>query len=203
MVKIFGEAMSRAYRCLWLARELNIEFEHVLVDTVVGAKKPEHLAINPNGKVPALIDGPLALWESMAINLYLAKKHGGSLAPQTLDEEARTLQWTFWAVSECEQACTVLMTRRIPRPALNPTPEAQQDAEPQLRRVLPVLDAHLSTRPYLIGDRFTVADLNVASVLSSAKAGGYDFGQTPHLDRWLRECLRRPAQKETVRSIAS
>jgi glutathione S-transferase len=203
MLKIFGEPRSRAYRCLWLARELGIEVENVPVAPDVGAKAAEHLAVNPNGKVPALIDGSLVMWESMAINLYLAKKFGGSLAPQTLEEEAAVLQWTFWVVNECEVAAIHVMQRKVPRPGYQPTEQEVLAGEETLRRVLPILDAALVGRPYLLGDRFTVADLNVASVVGSAKAGGFDFNPVPNVARWLSDCLKRPAQRESVRAMTA
>ncbi len=74
MIKLFGITASRAVRSLWAAEEVGIDFEHVPTHFVGDAKKPEYLAINPNGRVPALVDGNLVLWESLAINLYLARK---------------------------------------------------------------------------------------------------------------------------------
>src|SRR5437867_2576366 len=103
MVKIYGSSRSRAYRCLWTALELGIELEQVPVH-FDSTKSKEYLAVNPNGRIPAMIDGDVVLWESMAINLYLTKKKGGDLAPRSLAEEAEVLKWTFWVVTECEEA---------------------------------------------------------------------------------------------------
>src|SRR5579864_4615193 len=101
-IKIYGSAMSRASRVMWCARELGIPYEHIDIawDSL---KKPDYLAINPNGKVPAMTDGNLTLFESLAINLYLAKKYGtGELYPTNLEDEARVSQWTLWAATEVE-----------------------------------------------------------------------------------------------------
>ena len=73
-VKIYGPAASRAARALWIVHELGIPFEHVAME-MKDAKGAEYLKINPNGKVPALVDGDFRLFESMAINLYLAAKY--------------------------------------------------------------------------------------------------------------------------------
>src|SRR5438270_12862372 len=84
-IKIYGSAMSRAARVMWCAKELGLSFEHIDVawDSL---KKPEFLAVNPNGKVPGFQDGNVTLFESLAINLYLAKKYGtGELYPTNLD----------------------------------------------------------------------------------------------------------------------
>ena len=102
---IYGSAASRTSWVLWLAEELGLKYEHVPVNHRAGkSRKPEHLALNPNGHVPVMRDDDLVLWESLAINLYLAKKHGGPIAPATPADEARALMWSMWALSELEIA---------------------------------------------------------------------------------------------------
>src|SRR5262245_66683813 len=94
---VYGTPMSRAARTLWMCRELGIPFEQKNVHFADGsAKTAEYLAINPNGRIPAIQDGEFTLYESMAINLYLARKHPGPLSLATLEEEARAWQWSFW-----------------------------------------------------------------------------------------------------------
>ena len=101
-MKIYGSPMSRASRVLWCAKELGVPFEHVDVPWE-NLKKADFLAINPNGKVPGFSDGDLKLFESLAINLYIAKKYGtGELYPTNPEDEARILQWTIWAATEVE-----------------------------------------------------------------------------------------------------
>ena len=80
-VKLYGTSKSRALRSIWAIEETGIEYEHIPTSFAGDSKKPEYLAINPNGRVPSLVDGDLVLFESMAINLYLAKKYGGALYP--------------------------------------------------------------------------------------------------------------------------
>ena len=82
--------MSRAFRVLWMARELGLEYENIPAHPRAGdTRKPDYLKINPNGHVPAIVDGDYVLWELLAINLYLAKKHGGPLAPTDLAEDGK------------------------------------------------------------------------------------------------------------------
>jgi glutathione S-transferase len=197
MIKIYGTGRSRATRCFWAALELGIEFEQVPIhfgDT----KVPEYLAINPNGRVPALVDDEVVLFESMAINLYLAKKAGGDVAPRSLAEEAQVLKWSFWAVTECEEAANTVLFHRFLLPEGNREESLARDAEATLVGPLQVLEGALAGKDYLLGDRFTVADLNVASVLSWVKAGRMSLATLPNVDRWLRACLKRPAQKAAL-----
>ena len=123
-LKIYGVARSRASRVLWMAKELGLDYEHVKVDFATGeTRRPEHLALNPNGHIPVIDDDGFVLWESMAINLYLAKKYGaGGLYPARLEDEARAWQWSFWGMTEVERpVLTALFNRAI-------LPEGQRDA---------------------------------------------------------------------------
>jgi glutathione S-transferase len=194
-LKIYGVARSRAFRTLWMAGELGIAYEHVKVDFSGGSRRPEYLAVNPNGHVPAIDDDGFKLWESMAINLYLAKKHGsgaGGLYPQTLQDEARCWQWSFWGMTEVERpALTVLLNRIGPEEGRDAA--AADEAERALAAPLKVLDAAVTGTPYLLGDRFTVADLNVASILAWARQARVDLAAFPKAEAWLKSCHDRPA----------
>src|SRR5204862_8267567 len=93
-LRIYGIARTRAFRALWIAKELGLDYDHVPIEIgPAGARKPEYLAINPNGRLPAIDDDRFVLWESLAITLYLAKKHG-RLYPATLAGEAKAWQWS-------------------------------------------------------------------------------------------------------------
>src|SRR5215468_4620638 len=110
-VKIYGIPRSRAFRTLWMAKELGLDYENVAVDFANdGTRTPQYLAVNPNGHVPAIDDNGFVLWESMAINLYLAKKYGaGTLYLTALEDEARTWQWSFWGMTEIERPVLTAM----------------------------------------------------------------------------------------------
>src|SRR5580700_8085643 len=115
-MKIYGIPRSRAFRTLWMARELGLDYENIPIGTNDGSSRtPEFLKINPNGHIPAIDDDGVVLWESMAINLYLAKKYGaGSLYPARLEDEARTWQWSFWGMTEVERPVLTAMFHRAP-----------------------------------------------------------------------------------------
>jgi len=206
-LKLYGGAKNRGRRCYWLVKELGLDIEPVEIDLHSGQhKSPEFLKINPNGHVPVLDDDGLLLHESFAINLHLAKKYGvaqGSpLAPRSLEEEALMTQWTFWVVNEIEHLQGVILQHRLTTAgpaatALLPEgardPKRADDAWERLQKPLGVLDATLTGRDYLVGDRFTVADLNVAIVLSTFSRLGLELTRYPNLRAWLDTCLARPA----------
>ncbi len=194
-LKIYGVARSRAFRTLWMAGELGLDYEHVKLDFADGStRRPAYLAINPNGHVPAIDDDGFTLWESMAINLYLAKKYGSGagLYPQRLEDEARAWQWSFWGMTEIERPALAVLMNRV-------GPEDRRDAaaadkgERALAAPLKVLDAAVSTTPYLLGGEFTVADLNVASILAWARQARVDLSAFPKAAAWLKLCHDRPA----------
>jgi glutathione S-transferase len=193
-LKIYGVPLSRAYRALWMANELGLDYENVPINFADGsAKTPEYLAVNPNGRIPAIDDNGFKLWESMAINLYLAKKHGSVLLPKAMEGEAETIQWSFWVMTEVEKPALTVLLHRFFLPKNKRDSKLADEAEHQLQKPLSVLDQRLATTGYLIGETFTVADLNVASVLSWVRIGFVALSGFPHVDQWLAGCLKRPA----------
>lgn len=194
-IKIYGVARSRAFRTLWMAGELGLPYEHIKIDFADGAtRRPDYLAINPNGHVPTIDDGGFRLWESMAINLYLAKKYGAAsgLYPQSLHDEARAWQWSFWGMTEVERPALSALLNRI-GPEDRRDAAAADAAERALAAPLKVLDAALAGTPYLLGEGFTVADLNVASILAWARQARVSLAAAPKAEAWLKACHDRPA----------
>ena len=192
-MKIYGAQMSRASRVLWCANELGVPYEFVDVPWE-NQKQAEFLAVNPCGKFPGFADGDLKLFESLAINLYIAKKYGtGELYPTNIEDEARTLQWTLWAATEVEpNAFPSLM---VALGYSKDTAGAAAAAE-KLKPVLKVLDDCLKDREYLVGKKFSVADLNVAAVAAMTRHGKIDISYAPHVAAWLDKCLARPARTQ-------
>ena len=108
-LQIYGVARTRAFRALWVAEELGIAYEHKPVEIGdAGARTPEFLALDPNGRLPVIVDGDFVLPESLAITLYLAKKYSpGKLYPARLEDEARVWQWSFWAIAEVDRGVNI------------------------------------------------------------------------------------------------
>jgi len=194
---IYGSPMSRAFRVLWMARELGLQYENVPLDPRAGdTRKPDYLKINPNGHVPAIVDGDYVLWESLAINLYLAKKHGGPLAPADLAEEGKALAWSMWALTELEDNVVTLVQSVLMPPERKPNAARVESAKEGLKAPLRVLDAALAPNQYLLGSRFTVADLNVAGVVAGLVIAKFELDAWPNVRAWLAACTGRKAFAE-------
>ncbi len=192
-LRIYGVARTRAFRALWIAKELGLDYEHIPVEIgQAGARQPDYLAINPNGRLPAIDDGGFTLWESLAITLYLAKKHG-RLYPATLEGEAKAWQWSLWAVQEVDRGVNIWSLHALRLPPEDRDPKRLAEALAVLEPPFKVLDGALAGRPYLLGDDFTVADLNVAAVIG--RAVDMDLSAKPRLRDWLARCLARPAAR--------
>ena len=197
-LKIYGIARSRAFRNIWLAEELGLDYE-VIDIAPTDAHTDERLrALNPNARVPAIDDDGVVIWESIAINLYLAGKHRGELSADDAAEYGRILQWSFWGVTECEPFALEALRHRMLWPEEKRVEAKAVEALAALERPFAILNSELQTREYLAADRFTVADLNVASILGWAKAAGMDLAPYPNLKAWLSRCTSRPAARKAA-----
>ncbi len=200
MIKMHGTSMSRAARSLWALEEFGLKYEHVPVGFSGELQKPEYLKINPNGHIPAIEDGGAVVWESMAINLYLAEKYGKApMWPATVEQHAACYQWSFWGMTEIEPLLMTLLANRMMLPPEQRNEKAAAKAVEDLKKPLKILDAHLHNREYLLGKEFTIADLNVASVLSLAVLVQLDLSATPNAQKWLQKCMERPANQKAIR----
>ncbi|MEO6319400.1 MAG: glutathione S-transferase family protein [Polaromonas sp.] len=197
-LKIYGTAASRAARPLWVAQELGLVYEHIALPYLGGATRtPEFLKVNPNGRIPVVDDDGVLVWESMACTLYLAERFKGNgldlLAARNHAEQAEILRWSFWVVTECEKDALTFLMHRVLMPAERRKPLLAEEAIRHLNSPLRVLDQHLQTRSYLAGERFTVADICVASVLAWIEGASELMVQYSQVRDWLQRCLARPA----------
>lgn len=207
MLKIYGLYRSRATRNIWLCDELGIPFELVPViqaDRPAGVataqfplttKSPEFLKINPNGHIPSIDDDGLILHESLGINLYLAKKHGGPLAPANIAEDGLMTTWTAWAMTEVEPRSIQVLYHRVAKPADQRDPKIADANVAALKAPFAVLDKALAESGYIVGGRFTVADINVAECVRYAMAAPDLFETNPNVKAWLAKVQARPAFK--------
>jgi glutathione S-transferase len=207
-LKIYGVLRSRASRNVWLAKELGIPYELVPVvqayrlpdpsaaDAPLNTASPSFLKINPNGLIPCIDDDGLVLNESLAINLHLARKHGGPLAPADLREDALMTMWTLWAATECEPHSVKIVLNYADR---GRNVGIINDAVAALKRPFAVLDEALRAgNGHVVGGRFTVADLNLAEVVRYAQPVPGIFAGYPHLQAWIEACQARPAFREMI-----
>jgi glutathione S-transferase len=197
-LRIYGIARTRAFRALWVAKEVGIAYEHLPIEIGdAGARSPEFLALNPNGRLPCIVDDGFVLFESLAITLYLAKKHAlGTLYPATLEDEARAWQWSLWALNEVDRGVNIWSLHAVRLPPDERHTAKRKEALNVLAAPFRVLDNTVAKWPYLLGDAFSIADLNVAAVIS--RAVDMDLSAVPHLKAWLARCLERPAAREAL-----
>jgi len=168
-----------------------------LIQTSVRAddlQSPAYLQLNPNARIPTLVDGDVVVWESMAINLYLAQKPG-PMQSNSAAVLGIAAQWSFWAMLESEALLLELLSHRAMLPEYARDPSHIERNTMLLQKPLAVLDNALNGRAHLAGENFTVADLNVASILAWGKIARLDFSRHPNVARWLEKSLARPAYK--------
>ena len=208
MLTIYGVYRSRASRPLWLLGEIGLPFRHIPViqayrladpssmDAPLNTASPSYLAVNPAGQIPAMDDEGFILTESMAITHYLANRHGGDLGPADAKEEALMVQASLIAATSIEMpSLTILLAQSEGRAA---TPEGAAEvaaAADRLRRPFARLNAVLAKQDWLVGGRFTVADINVAECSRYAQASPDLIDEFPAVKAWLARCQARPAFK--------
>jgi len=181
---------------LWALEELGVNYEHLPIPTTE-AKSPGHLKLNPNGHVPVLEDDGIVVWESMAINLYLAEKYGkNSLWPAEPAARADIYKWSFFAMTEVEPHLVTILRNRVMNPSEQRDEKAAQAAVEALKAPLSVLEGALKGKEYLLGKNFSIADLNVAAVMSWIPMMKLDLSAWPNVSAWLQKCLGREANKK-------
>ncbi len=194
MIKIYGPKLGSAFKCHVLMLEMGIEYEEVKVDFEKGDQfKPEYLKLNPNGKIPCIVDGDFVLWESMAINNYLATKYHTDLLGDSPEEKALVDQWSYWAILEIQPNLYTIAFQKFRVPEGEKDEKALKKAMDELPKVLKILDKQLEGKEYILGDRFTLADINVASCVMVADFAKYDISAYKNVSRWIAKLNKRPS----------
>jgi glutathione S-transferase len=207
MITLYGVYRSRASRPLWLLAECGVDFTHVPViqsyrlnqpkaaAAALNTASPEFLAVNPIGQIPALVEDDLVLSESLAITLYIARRHGGPLGPQSDAEAALMEQWALFAATAVEGPALDILNTQI---NAADTTEGQAHiaiSAEKLRRPLARLQRQLEGADWLVGNRFTVADINTAECLRYAQGHPTLLAEFPAVTAWLTRAQARPAFK--------
>ncbi|BDA71564.1 glutathione S-transferase N-terminal domain protein [Calothrix sp. PCC 7716] len=180
-LKLYGGAKTRTPMVQWYLEELGIKYDYISLDISAGEnRKPEYLAINPMGKVPAILDGNLKLWESGAILLYLAEKYKNK--PASIEESAQVTQWVFFANA-----------------TLSPALFTEEKRKTEMPRLLEALNQALQNKSFLVGNDLSAADIGVASYLYFAKIlVPVNYSQYPAINSYLNAMEARPAFKNTL-----
>ncbi len=196
MITLYGAPRSSAGRCLWCLEEIGLIYHNKNVDMRAKEHKSEaFLKLNPNGKVPVLVDsdGDVTLFESMAINFYLAEKYKPILMGKNHAEKASSFQWSFWASSELQGPLIEVFIQKMFMPDDKRDQKIIDNNLEKLPGLFNILDGALAKSKYLAGDNFTLADLNTASVATIAPLLGFNLSAYKHIDGWLKAISDRKA----------
>lgn len=195
MLRIYGSAKSRTLRVLWLVSELGIPYEQKdWLPRAPETRTPEFYALNPNGRVPVIDDDGFVLYESMAINMYLAKKHRSALYPADPKHEALVWQWSLWETDRLDRQLVNYCRHTKDLPEAERKPAVADAAWKEVAPAFDALDKALVKSDWLAGPAFSVADLNVASALYRALT--LDLDKWPRMKAWFHRCWERPAAKK-------
>ncbi|HHP7243263.1 MAG TPA: glutathione S-transferase family protein [Elainellaceae cyanobacterium] len=181
MLKLYGGTRSRASIVQWYLEELGIPYEFILLDLQAGEQhQAKFLEINPFGKVPAIIDNGLTIWESGAILLYLAEKY--SAHPASIEQRAEWGQWTLFANA-----------------TLGPGIFVESNREREEDRLLSPINQRLEQQPYMLGEHFGIADVAVGSILAYMPIMlKLDFNDYPSIKQYLQRLAERPAFQKAI-----
>jgi glutathione S-transferase len=195
MLKIYGSVMSRASRNIWTAEEACAPYELASLDFRKGEhKQPAFLAINPAGKMPAIVDGDVAMSESMAINVFIAQKYAkGKLWPADEKGQAKCLQWTLWAAAELEPVAYGRLREVYFKKEEDRDQALLADLAEKAKPIVAVLEVALQNSAFVGGNVFTVGDINVACAMEYLVRTNFDLAPWPKTAAWYKACTERPA----------
>ncbi|MEO5624366.1 MAG: glutathione S-transferase family protein [Dokdonella sp.] len=204
-MKLYWSDVLSARKACAVAKYLQSPVEYVYLDMGSGEHKtPEYLALNPNGKVPTLVDGTRTLWEADAIMCHLAARCDSKLWPQDA-RQIDVIRWLSWAAQHFNRAAGTLYFEYIIKPRFNigdVDADAVAQATSQFRQHAAVLDAHLAARDWLVDDILTVADFSVAITLPFANEAHIPLDEFPAIGRWHDRLNELEAWREPVPAIA-
>jgi glutathione S-transferase len=196
-LKLYYAPMTSADRVHWALEELGVPYEKVKLDLAAGdQRKPEYLALNPNGKVPLLVAEGKPIFESLAILLYLGERFGEEkgLFPPPNADRAEAFKWMAWASVTLFEATVRLFRNTLDRiPADERNPKVAEGAKQDLTKAIGILDRALEGKEYLVGNQFSFADIAVVTALAFLPRFGMDFSSFASVNVWMDRCTSRPA----------
>ena len=200
MIKIYGSPKSSAGRVFWMLEELNLPYEAVKINMREKEHKSEaFLKLNPNGKVPCLTEGEFVIWESVAINNYLAEKYSPQLLGTTPETRGLVQQWSLWAMLELQKPIIDIFIQKVFVPEDRRDLALIERSEKVCPQLFKILDNALNSSRYLAGDDFTVADLNLASVVAITKPIQMDISAYKNINAWMDAISQRPSFKKYIK----
>lgn len=196
-LKFYYTPMTSAIRVHWALEELGVPYEKVRIDFEAGdQKKPEFLALNPNGKVPLLVAEGEPIFESLAILLYLGERFGvdKGLFPTPSPTRAVAFKWMAWSTVTLGEAVTRYLRNTADRfPAEERNAKAAETAKSDIQAALGILDKELADKPYVLGDSFSLVDVSLAALVPFLARVGIETGAFTNINAWVGRCMSRPA----------
>jgi glutathione S-transferase len=199
-ITIHGIARSRALRNIWAAEELGLKYQlNEIGFDEAGIGSAKFKKINPMGQLPALSDDDFHMSESLAINLYLANKKGGKLAPKGKAEFGAVMMWTLFGATQIEPNAAQVMYHTFMKPEAERDPKIAAAATEALQRPLARLDLALKKgKGHLVGGRFTIADINLACCVMYLRFKPEVIAAHPNVARWWKAINKRPAFRKAM-----
>lgn len=194
----------RAFKVLAVANHLELAYEVELVDFARGQHKdPSYTTLNPNQRMPTLVDGDYVLWESNAIAQYLAgRRPEAGLLPGGERERLDVTRWQFWDLAHWDPACAIFMFENVVKPMFMPGVPSDAGALAKgaelFHSAARVLDGHLAGRRYVAGNALSVADFSLGAVLNYAGPAQLPLAGYDQIKRWHAGLTTLPSWQRTL-----
>jgi glutathione S-transferase len=198
MLKIWGRMSSiNVKKVVWTAQELALDIQRTEAGGLFGVvKTPEYMALNPNSLVPVIEDGDYVLWESNVIVRYLCAKHSpGDMYPTDLRERFDAERWMDWQQTTLNPASRPGFWQLVRTPPEQRNAAVIEESNAVVEALMAVLDAHLAQRSFMVGERFTVADIPIACEIHRWFGLPQQRQSRPHVERWYDSMRARQASK--------
>lgn len=206
MLKIWGRMSSiNVKKVVWTAQELALDIQRTEAGGLFGVvKTPEYMALNPNSLVPVIEDEDYVLWESNVIVRYLCKKHShGDMYPAGLHEQFDAEQWMDWQQTTLNPASRAGFWQLVRTPPEQRNAAVIAESNAAVEALMAVLDAHLANRNFMVGERFTVADIPIACEIHRWFGLPQERQSRPHIERWYERMRARQASKGVLDMLLS
>lgn len=200
-MKLFGRRSAyNVQKALWALDELGLAYQHVDAGGAAGGlDAPSFRALNPHGRVPVLVDGDAAIWESNTIVRYLAARYGGGrLWAEDPAERSLAERWMDWELATLQPNFMALFWGFFRTPERERDAAAIRGATRRCAADFALLDAHLARQPFLGGERFGMGDIPVGTALHRYFEMGAGVEEPPHVRGWYERLAERPAYREHV-----
>jgi glutathione S-transferase len=201
MLKIWGRNNSvNVQKVLWCCEEMQIQYQRLDAGGSFGViNTPQYRALNPNGLVPTIEDGPFVLWESNTIVRYLAAKHSaGKLWPEDLKVRAEGDKWMDWQISMFWPSFRPLFWNLVRTPVDQRDEKATEESRLKTGEILEYLDTHLKNRMYIAGEDLTMGDIPMGCAIWRWMALPIERPVLANLQRWFDTLRERRAYKSVV-----